>query len=147
MKRLGALAVAAVVAATTIGAAVPAQADTAQPIPCPEAIQDSPTAGSVYIDDQGKLQIQPDAVGTDVEAFSAWAADTAVSWTLCMVSRLPLDAVWCSAGLGLDVVGSIDPAALHLRYVYPNGSGWTVDIPALSADARTLVDCTGISVN
>jgi hypothetical protein len=135
------LSIAALMVAGSLAAAVPAHAADNAPPCTPEAPQ-SPPMGSLYIDENGVIQVNPGALPDDAVAQGGWAVDWTVFMVFCLESKLPTDGVWCNVALALEIAGSMDPLNLYLRYVYPNGQGgYSIDVPRLLSDSGRAVAC------
>ncbi|HEX2195715.1 MAG TPA: hypothetical protein VHJ76_02215, partial [Actinomycetota bacterium] len=139
MRRTVVVGLAALMIAGGLGVAPPAHASN--PLPCVEDAPPSPGLGTVYVDENGIVHVQPEAAPGDVDAYVGWSVEWSLFMIFCLESRLPTGGVWCEAGLALGIVESMDPLDLYLRYVYREGSGFAINVPLLRSDAAAATSC------
>ncbi len=140
MRRGLVVSIAALMVAGGLGVAAPAHARDSQPLPCPYG-PTSPGLQSAYIDENGVVHVDPFAAPSDADAYGAWAVDYALYWYTCMANKPVLDSVWCQYAIALEIVDSMDPLSLNLRYVYPSGTGYAINVPLLLSDAGRSARC------
>jgi hypothetical protein len=149
MRRVSATVTAGLALMASLAVTAPAQAVEVPdwPLECIYELPPGPGIQSVYVDEEGRLILDPEAAPDDVRALAQHAPDLAFALYGCLVEPLPTEAVTCLTDLLLAIVGDINPAGLDFHYVYPNpsGSGYAVDIEQLGQDVQRAVICTGIT--
>lgn len=127
MRKATVMAVAAMVAAMSLGLAAPAHAQ------CPSGVPALPTSNTVKLEN-GQVRINPGGPTQDVDVAGDYANDRADEGIDCALGVVP-GQVWCAAfDIGLNAVR-------FMYYVYqdPNTGEIVIDYARIVADVNNCV--------